>query len=119
MSPDEKKFGAALMAWREKSGLSRDALAQKLGVEEKTVQHVELGYQRLGKAARKLAEQVMGTTSPDAAIYPHDIDYQVLDAIIAIFVDSENQKRAKVVSDTLSIPIERAWKLLISEKIRQ
>jgi len=54
----DEKFGKDLRFWRESHHITRESMAQKLGISATMVQHVELGYKMLGSAARKNLERL-------------------------------------------------------------
>jgi len=56
---EKKSYGLRLRRWREDRHLDRAEVAAQIGVSEKTLQHAELGYQALGRAAQATLDRWM------------------------------------------------------------
>jgi len=115
----KKVDGLKLRRIREEAGLTRDQFASRIGVSTTTLKQVELGYQYLGKAAwvhvRQIAAGSRGEVHDGGTEYGTSSKSPDLDKIIKAMLDPEQQENARIISERLKIPIERAWGIVLRE----
>lgn len=84
--------GAKIRRMRESLGLTREELADRIGVKPSTLHNVELGHQRLGPAATTALKQL-------ASRGKDGLSGKLDDKIIEKYIDSAIEETYRVITD--------------------
>jgi|GEM_PF-4607925 len=113
---------------RESLGLTRDAMAKRLNISERTLQNCELGAQVLGHSAQAwlLEMQSKESAAGDARRVPTPnatgcslaACEQAIDSMGRLAADPSKAELAKSLATSLDISLARAWSILFRESLK-
>lgn len=89
---DRRVSGAQIRRMRESLDLTREELADRIGVKPSTLHNVELGHQRLGPAATTALRQLADRGKAG-------LSGKLEDAIIDRYIDAAIEETYKIVTD--------------------
>lgn len=115
--------GAKIRRMREGLGLSREELAERIGVKPSTLHNVELGHQRLGPAATTALKQLSSRGKDglsgklDERVIEHYID-RAIDETYRVMNDDSAMKAVESLTQTLGDDELTILKNLVKNKVR-
>lgn len=121
----DKKHADYVRELRQKTGMSRSALALKLGLSVRTIQMVEIAHQRLGKAALSALEGMAKGTSPPTesasarheSSQPHGVSQTR--EIIRVMLRKECVEMGKAIAETAGCSLDDAMEFVVKNEIKK
>ena len=123
---EKKELGLQIRRWREDRHVDRAELAARIGVSEKTLQHAELGYQKLGGAALAALERIMsggayqavGAGRPEYGSRPVAASPIGAERIADLVEDEALRGQARRVAELLGVPYRTALVSVIEMRLK-
>jgi len=123
--PPDQQHADYVRGLRQKTGLSRAALASKLGLSVRTIQMVEIAHQRLGKAALSALESMAKGNghpmeSPAAGhepSQPHSVTQTR--EIIRVMLRKECVEKGKSIAETAGCSLEDAMEFVVKNELKK